>query len=242
MIRVIAIFGILAAALLSAPVASAQEAPLWKGNIELSYLDTGGNTNSQTFLVAGKGEYLLDHAKVSGEFAALYGEKSGVALDKSWMGKLKYDRYLVDGVFAYGLEAVDRDVLKGIEIRYNTQVGLGYEFIKTPTDLLKGEVGGGYVRENPVAPFDDRGFPTARAFAEYDHSFRETTRFAQTVEYLPSLKESEDYLFSEESAFITNLMGNLAFKVSYTIKYDNLPPPTFLKTDRLFKTSLLYTF
>lgn len=142
--------------------------PLWKGDVELSYLDTGGNTNSQTFLIAGKVEHLLAHAKVSGEFAALYGEKSGVASDKNWMGKLTYDRYVTDRLFAYASEAVDRDVLKGIEIRYSSQGGLGYEFFKTSKDLLKGDVGAGYVHENPIALFPDRGFPVVRVFRRSD--------------------------------------------------------------------------
>jgi putative salt-induced outer membrane protein YdiY len=137
---------------------------------------------------------------------------------------------------------VERNTLKGIEFRYITQVGLGYDFIKTASDTLKGEAGAGYVRENPVDPFSDRGFPTARLFGQYDHAFAEKTRFVQTVEYLPSLEEKKDYLINEESAFVTNLAGGFAFKVSFSIAYDNLPPPNFSKTDRLFKTALLYTF
>lgn len=50
----------------------------------------------------------------------------------------------------YVSETVDRNTLKGIEIRYGTQVGAGYDFINRP---LKGEVGLGYIRENPITPF-----------------------------------------------------------------------------------------
>ena len=251
MARIIRLIGVLGIVLVPVSFASAQEPPPppWKGNLELSYVDAGGNSNSQTFLAAGKVEHLMEHAKLSGEFSALYGETGGVASGKNWAGRLKYDRYLTDRFYAYGSEAVERDVLKGIEIRYFTQVGVGYEVIKTSTDLLKGEVGGGYVRENPIAldpvsgqPLNDRGFPTARVAGEYDHTFNDKTSFVQTATFLQSLKESNDYLFNEETAFITNLMASLAFKVSYAIKYDNDPPPTFFKTDRLFKTSLLYTF
>jgi hypothetical protein len=41
---------------------------------------------------------------------------------------------------------------------------------------------------------------------------------------------------------VSNLAGGLALKMSYAVAYDNLPPPGFFKTDRLFKTTLLYTF
>ncbi len=225
-----------------APSAFAEEPKPWKANLEFSYLQTGGNTSSKSFLLAGKGERLLTRAKLTGEFLALYGEKAGVASDKNWMGRMKYDRYFSDRFYGYVAETVDRNTLKGITIRYGTQVGAGYDVIKTTTDILKGEAGLGYIRENPITPFDDLGYVNARAFGQYEHAFTDKTRFTQTVEYLPSLKESKDYVVSEETAFVTNLMGNLAFKVSYAVSYDNLPPPTFFKTDRLFKTALLYTF
>lgn len=220
----------------------AEEPKLWKANLEFSYLQTGGNSSAKSFLFAGKGERSLPRAKLTGEFLALYGEKAGVASDKNWLGRLKYDRFLSDRFFVYVSETVDRNTLKGIEIRYGTQVGAGYDFIKTKTDLFKGEVGLGYIRENPITPFDDLGYANARAFGQYEHAFTDKTRFTQTVEYLLSLKEQKDYVVTEESSFVTNLMGNLAFKVSFAVMYDNLPPPTFYKTDRLFKTALLYTF
>ncbi len=158
------------------------------------------------------------------------------------MVRLKYNENITEKTYSFLSQTVERDTLKGIEIRYVSMLGLGHYFIKTTTDSLKAEAGAGYTRENPVAPFPDRGYPTARFFSEYAHFFAEKTRFEQTVEYLPNLKTSRDFIINEESAFITSLMGDLAFKISYAIAFDNLPPPTFHKTDRLFKSSLLLTF
>jgi putative salt-induced outer membrane protein len=235
-------FGLAGLAIIGASPSLAEEPRLWKGNLELSYLQTGGNTNSKTLATAGKIERSFEGAKLTGEFNAIYGEKSGVASDKSWMGRGKYDHYVSSRAFAYLSETVERNVLKGIEVRYTTQAGMGYEFIKTPSDLLKGEAGVGYIRENPIAPLDDDGYAIGRAYGEYGHAFDDKTRFLQTVEYLPGLKGGEGYLLREESSFIANLMGNFALKVSYTVMYDSEPQPGFFKTDRLFKTSLLYTF
>lgn len=234
--------GLAGVVLLGASPSSAQEDGLWKGNLELSYLQTSGNTSSKTLAAAGKAERAFDRAKLTGEFIAIYGEKEGVASDKNWMGRLKYDRFVSSRAFTYLAETVERNVLKGVEIRYTTQAGMGYEFIKTPSDLLKGEVGVGYVRENPIAPLDDLGYLTGRVYGEYGHAFDEKTRFLQTAEYLPGLKGGVGFLAREESSFIANLMGNFAWKVSYAVLYDSDPPSGFTRYDRLFKTSLLYTF
>ncbi|MDC4206907.1 MAG: DUF481 domain-containing protein [Candidatus Manganitrophus sp.] len=220
----------------------AQETPPWMGNLELSYVETSGNTNAETMVVAGKVERTFAASKLSGEVKALYGKNEEITSDKNWIGILKYDRNITESTYGFLSQTVERNTPKGIEARYITLVGLGHYFVKTALDTLRVEAGLGYTRENPVSPLADEGFPTARLFGGYIHAFTEKTRFEQTAEYTPSLQEAKDYLINEESAFITNLMGNLAFKISYAVVYDNQPPVGFGKYDRLFKTALLYTF
>ncbi len=62
--------------LLFAVPAFAQESPLSKGNLEISYLETSGNTDSESLLLAGKGERAWTHSKLEGEVKALYGKKT----------------------------------------------------------------------------------------------------------------------------------------------------------------------
>jgi putative salt-induced outer membrane protein len=245
MVRLRTVFGLVGLVAVWASPSFGQEAPktdLWKGNLELSYIQTGGNTETKTLATAGKAERMFERGKVIGEFNAIYGEKDGEATDKAWMFRGKYDHFISSRAFAYLSETFERNVFKGVEIRYTTQAGMGYEFLKTPTDMLKGEAGVGYIRENPISPFDDLGYMTGRAYGEYAHFFDEKTQFLQTAEYLPGLKGGEGFLFREESALIANIMGAFALKVSYAVFYDSDPQPGFFKTDQLFKTSLLYTF
>ena len=229
---------------------SGEEPIGWKGNLELSYLNTGGNTSSQSFFGGGKLARVFGRSTLSAEGKALYAESDGVTSDKSWWGRLKYDWRLTERAFTYASQEAQRNVLKGIEARYITQLGLGYDVIKTSSDSLKAEAGLGYVRENPIArnpdppfePFYDFGYPSGRAFGEYIHSFTEKTRFTQTVEYIPNFKERDAYIFREESAFVAQVIGSLGLKVSYAVEYDNQPLPGFFKTDRVFNASLLYEF
>lgn len=227
--------------LLASPL-FAEESSRWKGNIEISYLQTDGNTESQTFAGGAKAERSFKRAQLTGEARGLYGKKEGITSVKSWFTGLKYDQNLTSRTSVFLLETVERNTLKGIDFRYGHQGGIGYYFIKTETDTLKGEVGAGYVKEDRVDPLKDVGYGSARVFAGYLHAFTEQTRFEQTVEYLPNLSDSEDYIINDETAFITNLMGKFAFKTSFAVTFDHLPPPGFEKTDRVFKTALLYIF
>ena len=231
--------------------AIAEEEIGWNGNLGLAYLQTDGNTESQTLSLDAKVQRSFSQAKLTAEGKGLYGKKEGETTEKSWIASLKYDQNVTDRTYLYALETVDRNTLKGIEFRFNHQGGLGHYFIKTEKDTLKVEIGAGYVSEHqiivdPLDPLmkikDENGYPSARAFGEYSHVFTETTRFEQTVEFLPNLKETEDYMINEESALITNLFGQFALKVSFSVTFDHLPPEGFKKSDRLFKTALLYTF
>jgi putative salt-induced outer membrane protein len=221
---------------------AAEELPPWKGNIEVSYVQSSGNTDSLSLVAAGKVERKTNRSRFAGEAKTIYGRKNDTTSAKSWSTALKYDFQLTDNLSLFVLESVERDTLKGIEFRSMHQGGLGYYFIKTSSDTLQGEAGAGYTQEDLVEPFNNRELPTARLFVGYIRSFTPKNRFEQRVEYLPNLKNSKDYIINEESALITNLMGNFAFKISYTISYDNLPTERFDKMDRIFKSSLLYTF
>ncbi|HEY5649691.1 MAG TPA: DUF481 domain-containing protein [Nitrospiria bacterium] len=213
-----------------------------KGDVEVSYLQTDGNSESVSFAGAGKTEWKINRSKLFAEAKGIYGKKDGETSDKSWFGRLRYDFLLSERTSVFLMETVERNTLKGIEFRYYHQGGISYMVIKTEKDMLKIEVAGGYVTEDPVAPSRIRGYPSAAVLGAYEHAFTEKSRFEQTVEYIPSLKDGEDYLIKEETAIITNLLGKFALKASFQVTFDNKPPTDFEKSDRVFRTSLLYTF
>jgi len=228
--------------ILNVPAWAEEPPPPWKSSLGFSYLETSGNTSSQTFSGELKVERNLSFAKVTLEGAALYGQKEDVTTDASWFGSLKYDQNITDRFYLFLLDRTERDTFRGFEFRYAHQGGLGYYLVKSEDQILKFEAGGGYVHEDQVDPFPDKGFPNARAYAGYTYNFSKTSRFDEWVAYLPNLNETKDYVINEETAVVANLVENLALKVSFNVAFDNLPAPGFEKSDRVFKTALLYTF
>ena len=228
--------------IVTGPTWADEPPPPWKGSVGLAYLETSGNTSSRTFSGELKVERNFSFSKLTLQGSAMYAENNDVTSDENWYGSLKYDQNLTDRSYLYLLQKTERNTFQGIEFRYTYQGGLGYYLLNSSADVLKTELGAGYIHEDQVNPFPDRGFPSARVFAGYTHNFTEKNRFDEWVEYLPSLENGQDYLINEETAVITNLVGSLALKVSFTVAYDNLPPPDHEKSDRTFKTALLYTF
>lgn len=229
------------ASLLLSPVHAAPPSTL-KGDVELSYLQIDGNSESVAFAGGGETTWTINRSKIFAKAKGIYGRKDTETSDKNWFTRLRYDFLFIDRASVFLMETVERNTLKGIRFRYFHQVGIGYALVKTEKDLFRIEIAGGYIRENPVAPLRDRGYPSAAVLGVYKHSFTEKSRFEQTAEYILSLKDGDDYLIKEESALITNLAGGFALKASFLVTFDNKPPADFEKSDRVLRTSLLYIF
>ena len=221
----------------------------WNGDVEISYLQTSGNTENMSLSGTVKAHREFSNSKVFMEFRTLYSEQNSLVSSKRWMSKLKVDRnipfrrlfVLVPAFWVYGIGMIEQDELKGIERRVSLQTGVGRYLVQTEQNNLKVEIGAGYIIENRVSGQTSRS-PSGVGFLGFVHTFSEKTRFEQKMELILNLSEGEAYLFNAEAAFITGLIGSLALKVSLGINYDNLPPIGFKSTDRLYKTSLLMTF
>lgn len=63
-----------------------------------------------------------------------------------------------------------------------------------------------------------------------------------TSEVLPNLEESEDLRVNSGAELVAPISAQIAMKLAYALRYDNLPEPGFEKTDRLFTAGLQISF
>jgi putative salt-induced outer membrane protein len=223
-----------------APLQAEEPPDGWTGDVELSFVNAGGNTDSMSLSFGAKAELALTNSRLRGEAKTLYSEQNGASTARNYLIKGQYDVNLSARTSFFVSGSVERDVPKGLQIR----------------QMLRGEVSAGYIYErlifllpNPVPPppltvpvVVTDGYLSARLGGEYTYFFTPHTRFVQTAELLMSLEEAGNYLINEESALVVNLFGQLALKMSFAVNYDHQPQPGFGAVDRLLKTSLLYTF
>jgi putative salt-induced outer membrane protein len=76
----------------------------------------------------------------------------------------------------------------------------------------------------------------------YKHQFSKLAYFQQFVEYLPNLQTSGSYRFNTESAVIAPISTHVGIKLSYAIRFDSRPQPTFGTTDRLLTTGIQVSY
>jgi putative salt-induced outer membrane protein len=231
---------VLALGLLPA-VSTAQDSVVTKITADLGFVAVSGNTKVSTFNVGekitqGRGRLTLEQS------VALVYSKQADSVVSNYLranarGDFKIDRLLAlfTGV------TFDRNRFAGIERRFEEQLGISARLLGTGFDTVSVEAGGTFTQQIGVNG-DQENFPSARGAASWRHKFTELAYFSQKVEFIPNMKETEDWRVNLESGVVAPLSTRIGLKVSFVLRYDNLPEPGFMTTDRLFTSGLQITF
>lgn len=206
---------------------------------DLGFVNTAGNSDVTTFNVGDK-LVIQNETKrhiLTQLFGLIYGRSEGETVANNWRASGRYEYGMTPRLYLFGLLGVDRNRLAGIDRRFEEAAGLTWKALVLPRDELSFEVGASLVQQRPVVGVDDN-YVAGRTSALYKHLFRENTAFTQLVEFLPNFETGDDYRINSESALVASLSRNLAFKVAYVIRFDNLPEPGFEDMDRILTTGL----
>ena len=225
-----------------APGSRAEEKK-WSDEAELSFVDTGGNTEVTTLSAKNLLKYRFTN-KLQGawKLGAVYGKSDGEKNAESYFTELRLDYQFTERLYYYAAAGWMQDEFAGIDSRYYLGPGAGYKFLSGPKHFLAGEAGLNYVWEEYIDG-TDKDYLGGRAFAKYEYAFTEKNRFSQSVEFLYDFDDSENYNVNSETAVISALSDYLSLKASYVIKYDNQPiPETLEETDTVLAVTLVINF
>ncbi|MEO8198988.1 MAG: DUF481 domain-containing protein [Gemmatimonadota bacterium] len=231
-----------ALAVLIVPVCSAQEPAPRPVELtgEVGFVNTAGNTDLTTLNAGEKIKYTMTRVTLNQFFALVYGETDGQTTTSLWRTGVRADYALSTRLAVFGSGAFDRNRFAGIQRRFEEGAGLGFKAIASERDKLEFEGGIAITQQRSTLGVDD-DFTAARTAAMFQHNFKPTAYFLQTIEVLPNLETSEDLRINTETALVAPLSKRFAVKLSYVIRYDKLPEPGFKKTDRLFTSGLQVT-
>ena len=212
----------------------------WSDQAELSYVETGGNTDVTTLSGKNHLKYkFTDRLEGGWEIGALYGETDGEATAERYFTELRLDYAFTERFYAYGIGGWLRDTYAGFDSRYYVGPGIGYKVLNGPKHFLAGEAGVNYAREE-YADETNRDFAEGRVFGKYEFAFTEKNKFSQSVEFLNDLDNSDNYKVNSVTALTSALNSYLSLKASYEVKYQNQPVPSTLdKTDTVLGIALV---
>lgn len=216
-------------------------APITKFTADFGFVQTSGNTQVTTMnlgerLTQERGRWTFAQA-----FALVYGKQRDTVNTNNLRTSLRTD-YKVDKVFSFFAGAgFDRNTFAGIDKRFEEQVGLTARVLAATRDTIRLDGGGSITQQIPVNGIQEN-FPSARGAFAWRHAFSTLSYFNQNIEYIPNLSEHQDWRVNTESSLIAPLSAHIGLKISYVVRFDNLPEPGFSEMDRLFTTGIQLTF
>jgi putative salt-induced outer membrane protein len=87
-----------------------------------------------------------------------------------------------------------------------------------------------------------RHFIAVRAALAYKRPLPSGAHLQHAMEAVPNMETNEDWRFNSETAVVAPLSKALGLKLSYLVRYDHLPEPTFRTTDRVMTAGLQVTY
>jgi putative salt-induced outer membrane protein YdiY len=171
-----------------------------------------------------------------------YGETDNEITTRNALGRVKYDFFVTERLYAYAHGLFEGDEFQDLNLRSTAGVGAGYQFIDTERTSLFGELGLSYVNED----FDvgeDNDYNSGRESVGFTFQvIPERITFFHLHELYFGLDESDQYYFRAEQGVRFVLFRNFFANFQANYAYTRQPAPGRKNADLLYIAGLGYEF
>jgi putative salt-induced outer membrane protein len=229
--------GLAAVALLGlCRAASAQQLTL-----DLGFVNASGNANFTSLNLGEKLSDKIGRVVLTQNAKVLYGRTDGATTTESYDAGARAQYGLSKRIGAYALLAFQRDPFAGLASRWLGGPGVAVALVQSAHDTLSVESGITSTHERNTADVT-RSFAATRTAANFKHLFAGKSFLTEAVEWFANLKTSDDQRINSETALTAPLSRQIGLRVSYLLRFRNLPEPGFKKTDRIVTTGVQVAF
>jgi putative salt-induced outer membrane protein YdiY len=193
------------------------------------YLDTEGivRTRDDRYTLGARGAHTRDR---------------GVETESSWLGHMKYDRFLTKKWYGYANGDFENDRFRDIRLRTTLGLGSGYQIFESDRTNLSLEGGLTYVHTDFIVGEDD-AYPAARWALKFDHMLLCTKiQFFHAHEAFVGLDNNDKMFVRSQTGFRIPLMDRLNATAQYNVDWDNTPANGRVRTDKTLLLTLGYTW
>jgi putative salt-induced outer membrane protein len=221
--------------------AAAEPPPRWERKAELSFVSTGGNTDTETL---GAGASIVFRPSVwttEARTAFVRSETADVETAKSFVADLREARSLSPRTEVFGRYGYLLDPFAGIDHRNTVDGGLGYKLLMGPVHTLRVDAGLGYTHEGRVTG-EAQSFALANLGGAYKWQVSKSADITDGAILTESLDNHDAWRFNNAFAISAAITRVLSLKLSHDVKFNNSPVPGFEKTDRLTSAAIVAKF
>ena len=215
-----------------------KESP-WETTAGLGYVNTSGNTNTETLIFKFDTAYEIERWKHALHFDTLDASTDDVSTaDRKLFGFQSNYKFRPRDYF-YGLFNYEDDKFSGFEYQAKLNIGYGRKIILTEHHELDGEIGPGYRNFKVDNASNSEDEALLRLAAKYKWLISDNSEFKQ--DFTAEFGEDQDE-WKSITALKSNINKTLAMKLSYTIKYLDVVPVGNDNYDRETAVTLVYSF
>lgn len=229
----------LTVAALALPLALAAQGPA--ATLDLGFIHASGNSNVTSFNLGEKLTWRLAPWVFTQTAKALYGKTEGTTTTESYEAGVRAEYRITSRFGAFALLSYQRDPFAGVAVRWGGGPGLAYTVVQAPRDTLSVDAALTAQRERSTTNVK-QSFTAARTGLLFRHRVGAAAVFSQTLEWIANLETMDDQRLNSETALTAPLSRQIALRVSYLIRFDNLPEPGFERTDRILTTGVQIAF
>lgn len=229
----------------------------WKSSAEVGYVNTSGNTNTETLRAAYELSYEIEKwaHKIHADALSSKTETTDdtvtpavTSMERSaakWLVSGQSDYKFTEYNYFYGLLSYEDDRFSGFEYQAKLGVGYGRRVIHTDKHDLRLEVGPGYrsyrlEQPAPPAPAEERRDEMLlRMNAGYIWKISETSKFTQELTYEAGENQDE---WKSVTGLTARINATLAMKLTHAVKKLDAVPPGTEHYDRETAVTLVFTF
>lgn len=209
-------------------------------HLELSYVQTSGNTNTTTFSSKLQGTAALsDTESIKAKGSMLYSENENKTSANKYNIELDYNHMINEKLYSYAGISYIKDESSDYDYRLNMGPGLGYKLLEDDTQTIDIQGGLDYANDKYKNGTKDN-YIAGKTELNYKYSFSQNLQFKQMLSYLGSFEDGDKYFIVSDSSLEVNMTKNLSLGISYGLDYTNQTEKENL--DKKFLTSLIVDF
>jgi len=223
------------------PEAAAPEPP-WSGSLGLSFLATGGNSESETFGADFEATRRPEPWGVDLVAAVHNAETDGETTAERSFGALRLKRAQSERWELFGGVSGERDVFADVDLRLVAEAGVIYKALLGPPHALGLDLGLTWTDEDRVDPEPDTESFGAVAGIDCEWRIGPNATFSQRLIYHPNFDRSTDWRAVSLTALSAAINRRLSVKLGYEHHYRNEPIGDNDDVDTVTKMSLVWRF
>ena len=219
-----------------------------KQSINLGFANTTGNT--KTLNLNGKYEmslttvgYANEALKVAFDTSAFVTKNNGVKDNEEYRANLGLEQYITDGWLGYASINWLRNKFQNYDNKFSIGVGVGKEIYNDGQQTLKIKLGGAYNIEDYSNAQATKKFASLNEYIEYNNKLNDVSDLYVKIGSQQNTKDfSNDYEVLAVAGFNFAVAENISVSIEEEVRFDNLPPVGFEKTDTKSIVRVGYNF